>query len=98
MAAKLLLDNVGQCADHHQALGTFRRCREVGHHARKTLILALSERGLDTRATEGGNAEPILVHPLQAGRGISKVEFDHLGRAGTHEEKPSNIRAARQQF
>ena len=98
VAAELLFDNVSQCANHHEALGTLGRRRQVGHHTRQTLILTLSKRGFDTRATEGGNAESVLMDPLQPSRRIGEVELDHLGRAGTHEEKPSNIGAARQQF
>lgn len=93
---ELVLDDIGQRADDHQA--RFRRCvgGEAGHQRREAGILPLGEGRFDPAARIVEDpGRPAMLH-RQPGRGAREVELDHLRRAGADEEQQLYVGPAQQ--
>jgi len=92
---ELVLDHVGQCANHHQR--SLIRRRQARHQGRQARVLALGEGGFYTAARIVKHAHLRPEALTQARCGARQVELDHLGRARPHQEQAADVAAALQQ-
>ncbi len=97
--AHLVLDHLGQRADHQQG---WRRigCRRphLRHQRGEAGILALGEGRLDAAAGVVQHPDAGCAGAVQPLRRAREVELDDLGRAGPDQEKQPDVRPPREQL
>jgi hypothetical protein len=82
---ELILDDIGQRANDHQALFARRVDREFGDEGGEASVFAFGERRLDPRARIVEDAHAVMLR-VQSLRSAAEVELDDFGGAGPDEE------------